>query len=136
MHNTGAGAWFHALRITVSLRLEKTSKNLKRIPKFLLPKSGQAPAQAVQGVVESLSLEVSQNHGDVTLRDVVMGMVGWVGLGSMILEVIPNLNDSDSMILMVSQSWSHSHSSCPSPESAPCFFSPVNKLNPNWTELA
>ena len=79
MHNTGAGAWFHALRITVSLRLEKTSKNLKRIPKFLLPKSGQAPAQAVQGVVESLSLEVLKIHGDVALRDMISGHggVGW-----------------------------------------------------------
>ena len=26
-------------------------------------------------------LEVLQNHGDVALRDVVMGTVGWVGIG-------------------------------------------------------
>lgn len=29
----------------------------------------------------SPSLEVLLNHGDVALRDVVMGMVGWVGAG-------------------------------------------------------
>ena len=36
---------------------------------------------AAQGVVGSPSLEESQSHGDVALRDVVMGMVGWVGVG-------------------------------------------------------
>ena len=42
--------------------------------------------RAAQGVVVgSPSLEVLQNHGDVALRDVVMGMVGWaeVGLGDL-----------------------------------------------------
>jgi len=34
-----------------------------------------------QGVVGSPSLEVLQNHGDVAQRDVVMGMVGWAGIG-------------------------------------------------------
>jgi len=32
-------------------------------------------------VVELLSLEVFKEHGDVALRDVVSGMVGWVGGG-------------------------------------------------------
>jgi len=36
---------------------------------------------AAQGVVESPSLEVFMNHGDVALRDVVMNTVGWVGVG-------------------------------------------------------
>ncbi len=27
------------------------------------------------------SLEVLQSHGDVALTDVVMGMVGWAGVG-------------------------------------------------------
>ena len=34
---------------------------------------------AVQGVWESPSLEVLKNCGDVALRDVVMGTIGWVG---------------------------------------------------------
>jgi len=32
-------------------------------------------------LVELLSLEVFKEHGDVALRDVVSGMVGWVGGG-------------------------------------------------------
>jgi len=46
-------------------------------------------------VVESLSLEVFKNHGDVTLRDTVSGhgrMGWWLDLG--ILEVFSELNDS------------------------------------------
>jgi len=40
---------------------------------------------AAQGVVAAPSLEVAKNHGDVALRDVVMGTVGggWVGLGDL-----------------------------------------------------
>jgi len=37
--------------------------------------------RAAQGVVGAPSLEVLQCCGDVTLMDVVMGMVGWVGVG-------------------------------------------------------
>ena len=37
--------------------------------------SGQALAQAAQGVMESMPLEVSQGHGDVALGDMVMGTV-------------------------------------------------------------
>ena len=36
---------------------------------------------AAQGAVGSPSLETLQNRGDVALRDVGMGMVGWVGVG-------------------------------------------------------
>ena len=35
----------------------------------------------LQLVVQSLSLEVFQSHGGVALRDVVMGTVGWAGVG-------------------------------------------------------
>jgi len=45
-------------------------------------------------VVELLSLEVFKEHGDVALRDVVSGMVGWVGLDLGIVEVFSSLNDS------------------------------------------
>lgn len=46
--------------------------------KFPLRNSGNVLAQAALGVVESLSLEVFKDCGDVALRDVVMGMVmGW-----------------------------------------------------------
>ena len=38
-------------------------------------------AQLPREVVGSPSLEVLQNHGDVALRDVVRGTVGWVGIG-------------------------------------------------------
>ena len=46
-------------------------------------------------VVESPSLEVFKNHGDVALRDVVSGH-GWGGLvlDLVILEVFSNLNES------------------------------------------
>ena len=37
--------------------------------------------RAAQRVVGAPSLEVLQNHGDVALRDVVMGMGGWAGVG-------------------------------------------------------
>lgn len=43
--------------------------------KFPLRNSGNVLAQAALGVVESLSLEVFKDCGDVALRDVVMGMV-------------------------------------------------------------
>ena len=33
-------------------------------------------------------------HGDVALRDMVMAMVGWVGLDVVILEAFSTLNDS------------------------------------------
>ena len=33
------------------------------------------------GEVESPFLEMFHNHGDVALRDVVMDMVGWAGVG-------------------------------------------------------
>ena len=38
--------------------------------------------------------EVLQNCGDVVLRDVVMGMAGWVGVGLDDLSGFSNLNDS------------------------------------------
>ena len=50
------------------------------------PKEWCCSGTAARGVVGSASLEVLQNCGDVALRDVVMGMVGWVGsddLGSL-----------------------------------------------------
>ena len=51
-------------------------------------------------MVESLSLEVFKNHGDVAVRDVVSGH-GGKGLGlDLVLEVFSNLNDS--MILLLS----------------------------------
>jgi len=43
--------------------------------KFPLRNSSNVLAQAALGVVESLSLEVFKDCGDVALRDVVMGMV-------------------------------------------------------------
>ena len=49
---------------------------------FFSKKSGSA-----QGVMGSPSLEVFQSRGDVALRDVVMGMVGWGGLGLGILVI-------------------------------------------------
>jgi len=46
-------------------------------------------------VVESPSLEVFHNHGDVVLRDVIRGHSGGgLGLDLEILEVFSNLNDS------------------------------------------
>lgn len=43
------------------------------------PKEQCCSGTAALGVVDSLSLEVSQSHGDVALRDV--GTVGWVEVG-------------------------------------------------------
>lgn len=57
--------------------------------------SGQALAQASQGVGGSPSLEVFHNPGDVTLRYTVCGRGGdRLGLGLGILGVILNLNDT------------------------------------------
>lgn len=42
---------------------------------------GEILAQAAQRVVGSLSLEVFQSHGDVPLKDMVMGMVESSGVG-------------------------------------------------------
>ena len=47
-------------------------------------------AQLPRDVVQSPSLEVFKNHGDVALRDVVNGHGGG-GLGLGILEVFSNL---------------------------------------------
>jgi len=45
--------------------------------------------------VESLTLEVFRNHGDVALRDMVSGHGGdGMGLDLGVLEVFSNLNDS------------------------------------------
>jgi len=55
------------------------------------PKQWQCIGTAAQGVVESPSLEVFRDHGDVALRDVVMGMVGWVGVGPGDLKSSPTL---------------------------------------------
>ena len=41
----------------------------------------QQSGTAALGVVDSPSLEVFKNHGDVALRDVVSGHGGWVGAG-------------------------------------------------------
>ena len=49
-------------------------------------------------MVESPSLEVFQNSGDVALRDVSVGTVGdGLGLDWLILEVFSNLNGSTTM---------------------------------------
>jgi len=64
---------------------------------LFLPKSGDAVAQGCPGRWWSPSLEVFQNVGHVALRDVVMGMVGWVGLGDLSVlfnSVFSSLNDS------------------------------------------
>ena len=46
-------------------------------------------------VVETPSLEVFKNHGDVAMRDMVNGHGGnGLGLDLMILELFSNLNDS------------------------------------------
>ena len=45
-------------------------------------------------VGESPSLEVFKDRGDVALRDVVTGMVGWVGVGLGDLRGLSNLNNS------------------------------------------
>jgi len=51
-------------------------------------------AQLSREMVESLSLEVFKNHGDVALKDVVSEH-GGEGLGlDLVLEVFSNLNDS------------------------------------------
>ena len=62
---------------------------------FLLRKSGEAVAQAAQGVVGSPSLEVFKSCVDVALRDVVSGhgVMGW-WLNWMTLEVFSNLKVS------------------------------------------
>ena len=45
--------------------------------------------------MESLTLEVFRNHGDVALRDMVSGHGGdGMGLDLGVLEVFSNLNDS------------------------------------------
>lgn len=52
-------------------------------------------AQAAKGVMESLSLEMSKNRGDVALGDMVSGHSGGgLGLDLGILEASSNLNDS------------------------------------------
>ena len=59
--------------------------------KYLLRKSDDAVAQAAQGVMESLSLEVFKNCGDVALRVMVSGHDGrTLRLDWMILVVISN----------------------------------------------
>lgn len=56
-------------------------------------KEWSALAQAAQGVVQSLPLEVFQDHGDVTLRDTVNTGGGWMdGLDD--LRGLFNLNNS------------------------------------------
>ena len=62
------------------------------------PKEQCCTGTAAQGVVGSPTLEVLQKYGDVALRDVVMCMVGWAGVG------VGNLsghffNHNDSMFL-------------------------------------
>jgi len=61
--------------------------NRKRTgPLNFLSESGDAVAQAAQGVAESPHLEAFKNHGDVALRDVVSGHGGGrlgVGLGDL-----------------------------------------------------
>ena len=65
------------------------------LEKFLLPKSGDAVAQAAQGAVESLFLEVLKKHEDVTPGDMFSGHGGGgLGWGLMILEVFATLIDS------------------------------------------
>lgn len=54
-------------------------------------KEWSALAQAAQGVVQSLPLEVFQDHGDVTLRDTV-SRHGGGGLND--CGVFSNLNES------------------------------------------
>ena len=53
--------------------------------------------RAAQGMVGSLSLEVLEERGDVALRDVVMGVVGWDGVG-------PNDLRDSCLIAEISQS--------------------------------
>jgi len=56
--------------------------------KFILRKSDDVLVQAAQGVVESPSLEVSENCGDVALRDVASRHGGGgLGFDLVILEV-------------------------------------------------
>ena len=56
---------------------------------------GDAVAQTAHGQVESLSLGVFKNCGDVALRNMVSGHGGdGVWLDYMILAVFSNLNDS------------------------------------------
>ena len=56
-----------------------------RVLDWILGKSSQTErccsGTAAQGMVGSPFLEVLQNHGDVALRDVVMGTVRWAGVG-------------------------------------------------------
>ena len=63
--------------------------------KISSPKEWSSIGTAAQRVMESPSLEVFQNHGDVALGDVVSGH-GWGGLGLYlgILVVFSDLNDS------------------------------------------
>ena len=62
--------------------------------KFSSQKERCCSGTAAQGVLGSPSLEVSQSHGDVALRDVGSEHGGVVGLDWMILVVFSNLDDS------------------------------------------
>ena len=54
-------------------------------------------------VMESLSLEVLKNHGDVALRNMISGHGGdGLGLDLVILQLFSNLNDS---VILCTRIW-------------------------------
>lgn len=59
-----------------------------------LPLKGSYDHWLPRQLMELLTLEVFENHGGVALRDMVMGMVGWLGLDLWVFKVEEDLYDS------------------------------------------
>ena len=86
-------AW--GLALLLSFHWPWVAAREARVESSLLKKSSDAVAQLLREVVESPSLGVFKDCGDVTLRDVVSGHdEDGLRFNWMILEGFSNLNDS------------------------------------------